>query len=105
MLSEVRWCLWSAVNRPLFPLIDKFQMPYLHWEKKTDYKTMRKLVKMREKHVSNAQTDTLGASQKRFALILGEDKIHIRRSLDQSYYWSLRKLGRRDNEQVVDRYR
>jgi hypothetical protein len=38
------------------------------------------------------------------ALQDGDECIHIRRSLDQSYYWSLPQTKDRDEDQVVTRY-
>ena len=78
-------------------------MPYLHWEAKPHYDKMRECVGTVEGRdppnaPSPAQTKYQGILQQR------KDEIHIRRSLDESYYWSLPSTRRRDDDQVVTRY-
>jgi hypothetical protein len=77
-------------------------MPYLHWESKPDYETMRALIKSKE--VKGVVLPPTTGEQDRFLKLLDKNRIQIRRSLDQSYYWSLTSTEKRDKEQVVDRY-
>ena len=66
---------------------------------------MRALIKHCE-DPSKSQFDTTGLSPPAKHLLdrLQNHAIHIRRSLDQSFYWSLPNSDYRDNDQVVDRY-
>ena len=78
-------------------------MPYIHWEAKEDYDKMRQCVDHIE---GRGPPHALPPPQARFYNLLKQwdQDIHIRRSLDQSYYWSLPDTKRRDNDQVVTRY-
>ena len=79
------------------------QMPYLHWEVKPDYDEMRKCVDAVE---GRDPPNIPSAPPIKYQGVLQQWKedIHIRRSLDQSYYWSLPSTRRRDDDQVVTRY-
>lgn len=84
-------------------------MPYLHWEQKSLYKHMRALVKKCEELLPVASRPDSSSSLEydvHFENRLRDDHeaLHIRRSLDQSFYWSLPNIDYRDNDQVIDRY-
>lgn len=108
-------------------------MPYLHWETDEAREKMRlvindilepntyalkgtkisdlKLSKWGQKLIPKLimlsrqrRADVADADEKLLRKhLLGERPVHIRRTLDQSYYWTLRDTQTRDRDQVVYR--
>ena len=76
-------------------------MPYLHWEISGNFDAMTKAIKggrVESTDLNNKECDTLKA------YLDSPNPIHVRRSLDQSYYSTLRDTSTRDKDQVVQKY-
>jgi hypothetical protein len=100
---------WASNDRTQTEMV--LMLPYIHYEKIPDYWAMRKLVAMAQDHASLAdgaeyplipQQD--GKDRLFYDNLRQANRIQIRRSLDQSYYWTLKDSERRDRDQVIDRY-
>jgi hypothetical protein len=76
-------------------------MPYLHWETSGNFDAMTKVIRGAQVQPTNLnakECDTLKA------YLHSPDPIHVRRSLDQSYYSTLVDTSTRDKDQVVQKY-
>jgi hypothetical protein len=86
-------------------------MPYFHWEteeKLLDMKTfMKKLQDKKEAHDNglNTENSRLDKDRELIRAYWKEDHpLHIRRTLDQYYYYTLDDTTSRDKDQVASRY-
>ena len=76
-------------------------MPYLHWETSGNFDAMTKAIKggqVESTNLNHKECDTLKA------YLQSANPIHVRRSLDQSYYTTLADTSVRDKDQVVQKY-
>lgn len=108
-------------------------MPYLHWETDEAREKMRLVINdvlepntytLKGRKISDLKLSTFGQTlvcyltsqaRKQHALsadayenllrkhVLGDRPVHVRRTLDQSYYWTLKGTQIRDRDQVVYR--
>lgn len=109
------------------------QMPYLHWETDEAREKMLNVIKDIESPERSGTRTSTGVEVKNLRLskwgktllpkaiiygtakkadadekllrkhLLSERPVHIRRTLDQSYYWTLKDTSSRDRDQVVYR--
>jgi hypothetical protein len=94
---------WASRDQTQTELV--LMMPYIHYDQVTSFWAMRELVELSQK--SPSQEKLPHGSRPEDSLFfenLYRDRIQIRRSLDQSYYWTLKDTSRRDRDQVIDRY-
>jgi hypothetical protein len=104
-------------------------MPYLHWETDENREKMRRVIANIQKRGAQTLDDAnIEAAAEELPLnrwgkacyfiarkhahadekllrkyLLSERPVHIRRTLDQSYYWTLKDTQMRDQDQVVYR--
>jgi hypothetical protein len=76
-------------------------MPYVHWESGQGYESMRRAV---DGPTVELQRDICTAFEVTQSSVSRLDPQHVRRTLDQSYYATLRDTSERDEDQVVQRY-
>ena len=76
-------------------------MPYVHWERSGSHTAMtRELQRKFEGESTLEGTD----AEVLHAYLSGSDIMHIRRTLDQSYYSTMDDTSARDQDQVIQRY-
>jgi hypothetical protein len=86
-------------------------MPFLHWEYHEQrlkmHNVIRKVLDTSQSEPSSTEVDE---KERTDAMLLwrhlrGDPKhpVHIRRTLDQSYYWTIKDTESRDRDQVVYR--
>ena len=77
-------------------------MPYLHWESLVDGVSRKSIVR----NIELEKLSTGAYLQERYleASITNPSPMHIRRTLDQYYYYQLKNTDERDSDQVVTRY-
>lgn len=76
-------------------------MPYLHWETSGNFDAMTEAIRgtpLEPNNLNHKECDTLRA------YLHSANPIHVRRSLDQSYYSTLVNTSARDKDQVVQKY-
>jgi hypothetical protein len=78
-------------------------MPYLHWEMKASHDAMTKVISSIDRTGPVDLSNDFGRDERLFRTHLSKGHLHIRRTLDQSYYWILADTTKRDNSQVVGR--
>lgn len=79
-------------------------MPFIHWEDGNGYKAMRKVVDAAGNDSSETLQGASNAADVLYRSLQGSNPQHIRRTLDQSYYATLKNTKKRDEDQVVQRY-
>src|SRR5450432_4753702 len=79
-------------------------MPYLHWETAKAYEEMANVIAHLDGESKGDISKVPDRDKRLFGAYLPEKHLHIRRSLDQSYYWTLKDTTKRDKSQIVGKW-
>ena len=77
-------------------------MPYIHWESLVDGVSRKSIIRSIE--LDKLSTGTYLQERYLQTSITHKSPMHIRRTLDQYYYYQLKNTDERDSDQVVTRY-
>jgi hypothetical protein len=92
------------------PLLTDPSMPYIHWETNEALVRMKKTLTRVPKSptsdmASISQTEALEVDEKLlWSYLYKSPPLHIRRTLNQFYYYTLENTDARDEKQFVSRY-